>query len=53
MCARFLRRTDIYPAFQLGLHLGEAPVIDPNLFVGRLSELERMEEILQGSQSGE
>jgi NB-ARC domain len=53
MCARFLRRTDIYLAFQLGPHLGEAPVIDPNLFVGRLSELERMEEILQGSQSGE
>jgi NB-ARC domain len=53
MCARFLRRTDICPAFQLGLHLGEAPLIDPSLFVGRLTELKRMEEILQGTRSRE
>ncbi|KAF7508034.1 hypothetical protein GJ744_009616 [Endocarpon pusillum] len=39
--------------FQLGLHLGEAPVIDPNLFVGRFSELESMHEILQDTRSQE
>ncbi|ERF75445.1 hypothetical protein EPUS_00238 [Endocarpon pusillum Z07020] len=39
--------------FQLGLHLGEAPIIDPNLFVGRLSELEKMDEILQDARSQE
>jgi NB-ARC domain len=53
MSARFPRRTDICPVFQLGLHLGEAPMMSPNLFVGRLSELESMEAILQSTQSRE
>jgi NB-ARC domain len=41
--------TDICPAFQLGVHFGKAPLIDPSLFVGRLSELKKMETILQGA----
>ena len=45
--------TDICLAFQLGLHLGEAPVIDTSLFIGRLSELESMKNILQDPLSRE
>lgn len=29
------------------MHLGEAPIIDPDLFIGRSTELETMEQILQ------
>jgi NB-ARC domain len=35
------------------LHLGEAPVIDPNLFIGRVPDLERMDEILRDGRSRE
>jgi NB-ARC domain len=35
------------------VHLGEAPLIDPSLFVGRFSELARMETILQGARCRE
>ncbi|KAJ9656807.1 hypothetical protein H2198_004695 [Neophaeococcomyces mojaviensis] len=33
--------------FKLGLHFTEAPVIESDLFIGRLSELDKMDEILR------
>jgi hypothetical protein len=45
-----LRVADITSAFDIGLHLGEAPLIDASLFIGRSSELQAMEEILQPDQ---
>ena len=41
----------VSPAFKLGLHLTEAPVIESDLFIGRLAELDKMVEILQPSKS--
>jgi len=43
----YSRIADGCQAFDLGLHLGEAPLIDPSLFIGRSSELRAMEEMLR------
>ncbi|KAK2783844.1 hypothetical protein FQN53_008905 [Emmonsiellopsis sp. PD_33] len=40
-------------AFRLGLHLGDAPAVEPHLFIGRKPELERMEAALKPNARGE